>query len=61
MRQQLIEKIQRLVAEDNRAPAVVELDEYFDGNTQEDSIAPNRDVRCTRSAGIDAHWSGLLK
>lgn len=42
MRAQLIEKIQGLVEEDDSVPPVVELDEYFLGNTQEDCIAPNQ-------------------
>jgi len=42
MRAELIEKIRSLVAASAASPPVVELDEFFDGNTQEDSIAPNQ-------------------
>lgn len=42
MREQLIEKIRSLVEQSSAAPPVVELDEYFVGNNQEDSIAPNQ-------------------
>lgn len=42
MRARLVEKIRSLVAQSAKAPPVVELDEYFVGNTQEDCIAPNQ-------------------
>ena len=42
MRAQLINKVQILVEESNSAPPVVELDDFFTGNNQEDCIAPNQ-------------------
>jgi hypothetical protein len=54
MRAELIEKIRSLVAQSSTAPAVVELDEYFVGNTQEDSIAPNQ-VGYGRPSLADLH------
>lgn len=42
MRDQLIQKIRSLTEQDDRSPPVVALDEYFAGNDQEDSIAPNQ-------------------
>ncbi|MFA5951860.1 MAG: hypothetical protein WC807_16410 [Hyphomicrobium sp.] len=42
MREQLLEKIRSLVEQSSAAPPVVELDDYFVGNNQEDSIAPNQ-------------------
>jgi hypothetical protein len=42
MRAQLIQKIRSLVAQSSIAPPVMELDDYFAGNTQEDAIAPNQ-------------------
>ncbi len=38
----LIKRIQALVDESDSAPPVVELDDYFSGNTQEECIAPNQ-------------------
>jgi hypothetical protein len=42
MRAELVEKIRSLVEQGSAAPPVVELDDYFVGNTDEDSIAPNQ-------------------
>jgi hypothetical protein len=42
MRSDLIKRIQRAVAIDPQHPPVVPLKEYFEGNTQEDCIAPNQ-------------------
>uniref|UniRef100_Q07KR5 Uncharacterized protein n=1 Tax=Rhodopseudomonas palustris (strain BisA53) TaxID=316055 RepID=Q07KR5_RHOP5 len=42
MREKLLEKLQSLVEQSSAAPPVVELDDYFVGNAQEDSIAPNQ-------------------
>lgn len=42
MRETLLRKIKSAVIEDDSAPAVVGLDEYFVGNDQEDCIAPNQ-------------------
>lgn len=41
-RNQLLQKISELVEADPKHPPVVELDEYFLENAQEDSIAPNQ-------------------
>ena len=38
----LLTKIQAQSAEDSQCPPVVALDEYFIGNTDEESIAPNQ-------------------
>ena len=54
MRRQLIEQIRLLVERSSAAPAVVELDEYFVGNSQEDSIAPNQ-VGYGRPSLADLH------
>ncbi len=42
MRDQLLAKIQAQHKQDAKKPAVVGLDEYFEGNTDEESIAPNQ-------------------
>lgn len=42
MKARLMDIIRNAVARDDRAPPVVELDDYFAGNDQEDSIAPNQ-------------------
>ncbi|MBJ7533854.1 hypothetical protein JDN40_07035 [Rhodomicrobium vannielii ATCC 17100] len=42
VKKKLLETIQTLVAKSAVAPPVVELDDYFEGNTREDSIAPNQ-------------------
>ena len=41
-RDTLLAKIQAQYDEDSESPPVVTLDEYFIGNTDEDSIAPNQ-------------------
>lgn len=42
MRDQLLAKIQTQYKQDSKKPPVVDLDEYFEGNTDEESIAPNQ-------------------
>ena len=42
MRQKLIDKIQQLYDQEPNVPPVVQLDEYFSGNTDEECIACNQ-------------------
>jgi hypothetical protein len=42
MRDQLLAKIQAQYKENSKVPPVVGLDEYFEGNDQEECIAPNQ-------------------
>jgi hypothetical protein len=41
-REELLANIQRQVEQDSGPPPVVTLDEYFEGNTDEECIAPNQ-------------------
>ena len=58
-RKTLLDKLEALDALDEDHLPVVTLDEYFDGNAQEDSIAPNQwgygRPTCARSTPISGH------